>query len=124
MEELAEVTPARGLFGVQFLHALPGEQIQDAELSVTQPLIDERLGCRGHVVQRDRECLPYAPIGRHPVLVDVIRDGAEPDAEGFGLLAAGRGQLHVGIARVEAMTGEPVRSAPTPPRCLRFRRVG
>jgi hypothetical protein len=96
--ELAEPGAARVLVGQPGPHAAAGVQIQHAQFAVAQPLVDDRGDAEAG--QRELRGLPGPQVRRHdrhlrPLVAVQL---AEPGADRLGLLAAGPGQRHVGIA--------------------------
>jgi hypothetical protein len=96
--ELAEAGAAGVLAGQPGLHAAAGQQVEHAQLTVAQPLVDgER---HPAALQRELRGLPGPQVRRHDgdLRPLVLRQPGQPLADRAGLLAAQLGQGNVGVA--------------------------
>ena len=104
--EFAEPAAVRGFLGKALADAERGQPVEDAELALAQPLVDDRprraAGQRA-LLADDLGRLPRADIGRGQDDLGpfVARQRGEPAAGRFGLLDAELGQRHVDVAHVD-----------------------
>ena len=99
--ELAEPRAAGGLLGMPGADPRAGQAVEDAEVALAQPLVEDHLDAAPPHRALGRLGGPAVRRAQHDASAAGLVRARQPRADRVRLVAAGRGELHVGVPHVE-----------------------